>query len=242
MRPIQKQRARVSRVAASAVTLTALAAVASAPAALAQHPTRTPATPASGGTISYRDGNIPTCVDPLIAPTSAEGLADYPTFDNLVLLDGRGNARPDLATSWSFSHGGRWVHLKIVESCVREPATAVAWQTSADCGRVSPCDVTLRRVRPGAAVPVVCHATAVAGRVPLFRGAPRRANRGRGAAHGGRAPDRHAAPPGARPAPAPPRPRRTARRRLLCPLRRYRLEAPLDLLQQMEDEIRREVG
>jgi len=113
MRPIQKQRARVSRVAASAVILTALTAAASAPAALAQHQPRTLTSPASGGTINYRDGNIPTCIDPLIAPTSAEGLADYPTFDNLVLLDGRGAARPDLATSWSFSHGGRWMTFQL---------------------------------------------------------------------------------------------------------------------------------
>ncbi len=43
------------------------------------------------------------------------------------------------------------------------PATAVAWQTTADCGRVSPPDVALRRNHPDTAVSVVCHATAVAG-------------------------------------------------------------------------------
>lgn len=76
------------------------------------------AAPASGGTITYRDINIPTCIDPLIAPTSAEGLADFPTFDNLVLLDGKGNAQPDLATSWSFSHGGRWMTFKLRQGVV----------------------------------------------------------------------------------------------------------------------------
>ncbi len=113
MRVIRKQGAHVSRVAASAVILTALSAAASAPSALAQHQPHTLSAPVGGGTISYRDINIPTCIDPLIAPTSAEGLADFPTFDNLVLLDGAGNARPDLATSWTFSHGGRWMTFQL---------------------------------------------------------------------------------------------------------------------------------
>jgi peptide/nickel transport system substrate-binding protein len=82
--------------------------------ALARHQSA----PASGGTINYRDINIPTCIDPLIAPTSAEGLADFPTFDNLVLLDGKGNAQPDLATSWTFSHGGRWMTFKLRQGVV----------------------------------------------------------------------------------------------------------------------------
>ncbi len=67
------------------------------------------ATSHSGGTLSYRDGSPVSCVDPLIAPTTVEGVVDFATFDNLVLLDGKGIARPDLATHWSFSHGGRWV-------------------------------------------------------------------------------------------------------------------------------------
>jgi ABC-type transport system substrate-binding protein len=54
----------------------------------------------------------------LVAPTSAEGLADFPTFDNLVLLDGKGNPRPDLATSWSFSHGGKWMTFKLRKGVV----------------------------------------------------------------------------------------------------------------------------
>jgi peptide/nickel transport system substrate-binding protein len=92
--------------------------MASAPSALASHQTAVPAAPTSGGTITYRDINIPGCVDPLIAPTSAEGLADFPTFDNLVLLDGKGNAQPDLATSWSFSHGGKWMTFKLRQGVV----------------------------------------------------------------------------------------------------------------------------
>ena len=95
MHLVRKQGARVRRVAAAAVTLATLLA-ASAPSALAQHTSRTLSTPTSGGTINYRDINVPTCIDPLVAPTSAEGLADFPTFDNLVLLDGAGHARPDL--------------------------------------------------------------------------------------------------------------------------------------------------
>jgi peptide/nickel transport system substrate-binding protein len=63
----------------------------------------------SGGTVTYRDGAPVACVDPLIAPTTTEGLMDYTTMDNLVLLDGKGVARPDLATHWTYSHGGKWV-------------------------------------------------------------------------------------------------------------------------------------
>src|SRR5579875_354761 len=63
----------------------------------------------SGGMIAYRDGAPVSCVDPLIAPTTVEGLIDYATMDNLVLLDGKGVARPDLATHWTYSHGGKWV-------------------------------------------------------------------------------------------------------------------------------------
>jgi len=66
-----------------------------------------------GGTLLYRDTGTPTCVDPLKAPTTVEGVVDYATFDNLVLLDGKGNIRPDLATSWSYSHGGKWITFKL---------------------------------------------------------------------------------------------------------------------------------
>lgn len=108
MSMVRQHAARLPRVALVAVILTTLSAAFSAP-ALAGHRASVSSAPASGGTLNYRDINIPGCIDPLIAPTSAEGLADFPTFDNLVLLDGKGNARPDLATSWSFSHGGRWM-------------------------------------------------------------------------------------------------------------------------------------
>ncbi len=105
---IRKRATGVSRLAAAAMVLAALQA-GSVPAALAGRP----AAPTSGGTINYRDINIPTCIDPLVAPTSAEGLADFPTFDNLVLLDGKGNVQPDLATSWSFSHGSKWMTFQL---------------------------------------------------------------------------------------------------------------------------------
>lgn len=113
MHAVRKHGARASRVAAVAVILALLSAAASTPSAQARQQSHPVAAPSYGGTISYRDINIPTCVDPLIAPTSAEGLADFPTFDNLVLLDGKGIARPDLATSWTFSHGGRWMTFQL---------------------------------------------------------------------------------------------------------------------------------
>src|SRR5690348_3309770 len=112
MQDTQKHGIHPYRVAAAAALLAVLP-MALTPSALARPQTAVSAVPTSGGTITYRDINIPTCVDPLIAPTSAEGLADFPTFDNLVLLDGKGNAQPDLATSWTFSHGGRWMTFKL---------------------------------------------------------------------------------------------------------------------------------
>jgi peptide/nickel transport system substrate-binding protein len=107
----------VCRVAA-AIAILAFLPAAHAPTALAQHQNAASFAPTSGGTITYRDINLPTCVDPLIAPTSAEGLADFPTFDNLVLLDGSGNARPDLATSWTFSHSDTWMTFKLRQGVV----------------------------------------------------------------------------------------------------------------------------
>ena len=35
-----------------------------------------------------------------------------------MLLDGKGNAQPDLATSWTFSHGGRWMTFKLRQGVV----------------------------------------------------------------------------------------------------------------------------
>ncbi len=110
---------RLARTALSALVLTGLIATGMVPSALARHESRSSTSaPASGGTLLYRDIGTPTCVDPLIAPTTAEGLADFPTFDNLVLLDGKGIARPDLATSWSYSHGGRWITFKLRKGVV----------------------------------------------------------------------------------------------------------------------------
>ena len=38
------------------------------------------AAPANGGTITYRDINIPTCIDPLIAPTIGGGPGGLPNL------------------------------------------------------------------------------------------------------------------------------------------------------------------
>jgi peptide/nickel transport system substrate-binding protein len=108
-----KRSSRLARAGISTVILGATLAAGSIPVALAHHAARPQAAPVSGGTLNYRDLDTPGCVDPLVAPTSVEGLADYPTFDNLVLLDGKGNARPDLATSWKFSHGGKWITFQL---------------------------------------------------------------------------------------------------------------------------------
>lgn len=109
---LKRQRGLV-RVGLTAAILGAVVATGSIPSALARHAARAQSAPVRGGTLNYRDVDTPGCVDPLVAPTTVEGLADYPTFDNLVLLDGKGIARPDLATSWKFSHGGRWITFKL---------------------------------------------------------------------------------------------------------------------------------
>lgn len=104
---------RVARTVLTVAVLGASIAAGTVPAALARHAASLPYAPTSGGTLSYRDLDAPGCIDPLVAPTSVEGLADYPTFDNVVLLDGKGVPRPDLATSWKFSHGGKWITFKL---------------------------------------------------------------------------------------------------------------------------------
>jgi peptide/nickel transport system substrate-binding protein len=105
-----RARYRVARTGMTLAILGAALAAGAVPAAQARH---VAATPTPGGTLTYRDLDTPGCIDPLVAPTTVEGLADYPTFDNLVLLDGKGNPQPDLATSWSFSHGGKWITFKL---------------------------------------------------------------------------------------------------------------------------------
>lgn len=79
----------------------------SMPSALAARGTSTRVSVRSGGTLNYRETGTPTCVDPLIAPTTVEGAIDYATFDNLVLMDGKGNFRPDLATHWKYGDKGK---------------------------------------------------------------------------------------------------------------------------------------
>jgi peptide/nickel transport system substrate-binding protein len=104
---------RLARTGLTVAVLGASVAAGTVPSALARHTAGTANAPVSGGTLNYRDLDSPGCVDPLIAPTTVEGLADYPTFDNVVLLDGKGVPRPDLATSWKFSHGGKWITFKL---------------------------------------------------------------------------------------------------------------------------------
>src|SRR5579875_1858137 len=98
---------------ATLLAVIALLTAVSIPNALAARHAGAPARAKAGGTLLYRDTGTPTCVDPLKAPTTVEGVVDYATFDNLVLLDGKGNVRPDLATSWSYSHGGKWITFKL---------------------------------------------------------------------------------------------------------------------------------
>ena len=85
---------RLARTGLTVAVLGASVAAGTVPSALARHTAGPANAPVSGGTLNYRDLDTPGCVDPLIAPTTVEGLADYPTFDNRGVARWEGCAAP----------------------------------------------------------------------------------------------------------------------------------------------------
>lgn len=87
-----------------------VAAVAAAPVAHA-HPS---GAGHSGGSIAIRLGEAPDCLDPQKTGLASSNIIDQSIFDGLTSQDAHLNVRPNLATSWQFSHGGTWVtfHLR----------------------------------------------------------------------------------------------------------------------------------
>ncbi|MER7394283.1 ABC transporter substrate-binding protein [Streptomyces sp. NPDC000151] len=65
------------------------------------------ARPASGGTLVYATDREPTCLDPHVQGDMPQAYVAMQVLDSLVALDGRGQVRPWLATSWRVSPDGK---------------------------------------------------------------------------------------------------------------------------------------
>jgi peptide/nickel transport system substrate-binding protein len=68
----------------------------------------------NGGTITYSQADAPDCLDPQKTALAASDYIMMDVFDGLTSQDANLNVRPNLATSWDFSHGGAWItfHLR----------------------------------------------------------------------------------------------------------------------------------
>jgi len=68
----------------------------------------------NGGTLTYRQADAPDCLDPQKTALAASDYIMFDLFDGLTSQDAQLNVRPNLATSWDFSHGSKWVtfHLR----------------------------------------------------------------------------------------------------------------------------------
>jgi peptide/nickel transport system substrate-binding protein len=75
----------------------------------AQPSTRSGAAPHSGGSISIREVDTPDCLDPQKTSTGASFDVFNAIVDTLLTRDNLGNFQPDLATKWTFGHGGTWI-------------------------------------------------------------------------------------------------------------------------------------
>ncbi len=101
---------RAPRVLAAALTLGALLLPGMASSAGAQR--RWGAAGAAlhaGGAVNAGLFFEPGCLDPLKYTTGLNDDIWAQVFDTLVSMDEQGHVRPDLALTWAFSQGGRWI-------------------------------------------------------------------------------------------------------------------------------------
>jgi len=100
---------KASRLLAALLTLGALLLPGMAARAGAQRSSRTGAARHAGGVINAGLFFEPGCLDPLKYTTGLNDDIWAQVFDTLLSMDERGLVRPDLALTWTFSHGGRWI-------------------------------------------------------------------------------------------------------------------------------------
>jgi peptide/nickel transport system substrate-binding protein len=91
--------------------------------------------PHSGGSVSMRLTESPDCLDPQKTIFGASFEVFNEIVDGLMTQDDKGNLRPDLATKWTFSHGGTWITFNLrhgVKFSNGDPFTADAVKYSFD--------------------------------------------------------------------------------------------------------------
>jgi peptide/nickel transport system substrate-binding protein len=89
------------------------AAVAVAP-TIQAHASQAHAAIPNGGTLTYRQADAPDCLDPQKTALAASDYIMFDLFDGLTSQDAHLNVKPNLATSWDFSHNNTWItfHLR----------------------------------------------------------------------------------------------------------------------------------
>src|SRR5579884_4174604 len=68
--------------------------------ATSAHAGRAAATPAPGGSYSYRLTDAPDCLDPQLTGSGSSDIIDSYIFDTLITIDNKGHYVGDLATSY----------------------------------------------------------------------------------------------------------------------------------------------
>jgi peptide/nickel transport system substrate-binding protein len=106
-------RQRIQHPGALVCGLAVTALIASSTVAQARSPSRVTVAPRSGGSIAIRDDEAPDCLDPQKTIFGASFAIFNEIMDSLLTQDDKGNLRPGLATTWTFSHGGKWLTMTL---------------------------------------------------------------------------------------------------------------------------------
>src|SRR5579884_4169714 len=122
-------RTRIRHLGPALCGMAVAALVATSAVAQAHSPSRAAAAPHYGGTIAIRDDESPDCLDPQKTIFGASFAVFNEIVDPLITQDSKGRFQPNLATKWSFSHGGKWITFFLrhgVKFSNGDPFTAAA--------------------------------------------------------------------------------------------------------------------
>ncbi|MDQ2740844.1 MAG: ABC transporter substrate-binding protein [Chloroflexota bacterium] len=102
-------RTRVAHLVAAVCAPAVPALLATSTVIRAQPPAYPSAASRFGGSVAIRETESPDCLDPQKTVSGASFGIFNEIVDTLMTRDNKGNLQPDLATKWTFSHGGKWV-------------------------------------------------------------------------------------------------------------------------------------
>jgi peptide/nickel transport system substrate-binding protein len=113
-RTLARHPARLARLILAGIITATVAAAPAVQVHAAQVHAQAHAAIPNGGTLTYRQADAPDCLDPQKTSEAASDYIMFDLFDGLTSQDSHLNVRPNLATSWSFSHKGTWItfHLR----------------------------------------------------------------------------------------------------------------------------------